>query len=299
MPTIRDLSALFQSISLGDLGRAIEIARQIAAGEEKLGHHIAAQRLKGALQSNGMRGHTSPPFQAGSSAITAALSRRNEPTRLTDVMLRPEASKVLRELISEHEKSAHLKRHGIRPRAKLIFVGPPGCGKTFTSQALANEMGLPHYVVRFDAIIGAYLGQTAIHLHELFRFSRTTPCVLSFDEIDALGKQRGNPLDVGELDRIVIALMQELEFLETEGIVIATSNLPENLDRALWRRFDLALKFPKPTKQELAIYAKTVSEQFGVTWNDKLKTTVSRLTDYAEAKKAIEGEARRKVLQEL
>jgi len=97
----------------------------------------------------------------------------------------------------------------------------------------ANELAYPLYcsLRRRD---GAYLGQTAIHLRELFRFASNNPSVLLFDEIDALGKQRGNPLDVGELDRIVIALMQELEFSETQGIVIATSNLPENLDRALW-----------------------------------------------------------------
>ena len=161
-------------------------------------------------------------------------------------MLSPAHRKQLESIISEIKHSAYLEGRGIRRRRKLLFVRTsPGCGKSFTAQALANELNLPHYVVRFDAVIGAYLGQTAIHLRQLFRFASDIPCVLLFDEIDALGKQRGNPLDVGELDRIVVALMQELEFLQTQGVVIATSNLPQNLDRALWRRFDISCAFSR------------------------------------------------------
>ena len=104
-----------------------------------------------------------------------------------------------------------LKDRGIARRSKLLFYGPPGCGKSLTANALATELAIPLFLVRFDAVIGAYLGQTAIHLRQLFQFAETTPCVLLFDELDALGKKRGNPTDVGELDRIVIALMQELE----------------------------------------------------------------------------------------
>jgi SpoVK/Ycf46/Vps4 family AAA+-type ATPase len=214
-------------------------------------------------------------------------------------MLRARSRAALEALINETRHGAYLSSKSIRRRSKLLFVGPPGCGKSFTAQAIANELALPLYIVRFDSVIGAYLGQTAIHLRELFRFVSNNPCVLLFDEIDALGKQRGNPLDVGELDRIVIALMQELEFLETPGIVIATSNLPENLDRALWRRFDLILQFPIPTKRELVTYAKKISASF------KLKRTVSALKHlataktYADAEKTVEAEARRIALEEI
>jgi SpoVK/Ycf46/Vps4 family AAA+-type ATPase len=158
---------------------------------------------------------------------------------------------------------------------------------------------MPHYIVRFDAVIGAYLGQTAIHLRELFRFVSNTPCVLLFDEIDALGKQRGNPLDVGELDRIVIALMQELEFLDTQGIVIATSNLPENLDRALWRRFDLTLHFPKPTKPELAEYIRRIGSKFGIGFGREMPKRLRTAGTYAEAERLVEAEARRIALEEI
>jgi len=213
-------------------------------------------------------------------------------------MLRPAHKTALEALIKETRHGAYLSSKGIRRRSKLLFVGPPGCGKSFTAQAIANELALPHYTVRFDAVIGAYLGQTATHLRELFRFASNNSCVLLFDEIDALGKQRGNPLDVGELDRIVIALMQELEFSETRGIVIATSNLPENLDRALWRRFDLILHFPRPTTNELLAYVKKISGKFCLKRDVGALKHLPAARTYADAEKLVEAEARRIALEE-
>lgn len=300
MPTIRQLARLFQAVSRQDLESAEQVAKQIAGFEEKKGHHFAAQQLRGALHSNGMKGHRPVEQIAGvltnGNLLEAALSKGHSPTHLSDVMLRPSFRRELEALIDETKHGVYLSSKGIRRRSKLLFVGPPGCGKSFTAQAIANELVLPHYTVRFDAVIGAYLGQTAIHLRELFRFASNSPCVLLFDEIDALGKQRGNPLDVGELDRIVIALMQELEFSETRGIVIATSNLPENLDRALWRRFDLVLRFPKPKKSELAAYTRRMRAKFGLKGRTKPRTM---LTTYADAEKFVEAEARSIALRKL
>ena len=165
-------------------------------------------------------------------------------------MLRPAMRKTLRPSLSKTRKrriSFHLK--GIRRRSKLLFVGPPGCGKSFTAQAIANELDLPLFVVRSrrgDRGISRAV-RLKIHLREIFRFVSGTPmrAVIQTKKSMPSGKQRGRVcFDVGELDRIVIALMQELEFLQTNGVVIATSNLPKNLDRALWRRFDLVLAVP-------------------------------------------------------
>lgn len=297
---IRELARLFSAVSARDVESAAQIANQIAALEEKKGHHSAAQRLRGSLHSNGMKGHRPPEQLSGvltnGNFLEAALSKGHVPVRLSDVMLRPSARRALEALIEETRHGAYLASKGIRRRSKLLFVGPPGCGKSFTAQAVANELGLPHYTVRFDAVIGAYLGQTAIHLRELFRFASNNPCVLLFDEIDALGKQRGNPLDVGELDRIVIALMQELEFSETRGLVIATSNLPENLDRALWRRFDLTMHFPRPTRSEIRAYTRKVTAKFHL--RPTRRTRILPKT-YADAERLVEAEARNFALRKF
>lgn len=303
MPPIRQLAKLFQALSHRDLEAAQQLAAEIADTEEKKGHPSAAQALRGALHSNGIRKNRSAEPISGTltngNLLEIALSRSTATTRLEDAMLRPVTRKTLETLIIETQHGALLSSKGIRRRAKLLFVGPPGCGKSFTAQAIANELDLPLFVVRFDAVIGAYLGQTAIHLREIFRFVSGTPCVLLFDEIDALGKQRGSLLDVGELDRIVIALMQELEFLQTSGVVIATSNLPKNLDRALWRRFDLVLQFPAPNKSELAAYATRMSTKFGLKPSQGTQRRIATAKTFADAEKLVEAEARRVALEKV
>jgi SpoVK/Ycf46/Vps4 family AAA+-type ATPase len=302
MAAIRQLAKLFGALSRKDLESAEQIAKQIVTSEEKKGHYSAAQLLRGSLHSNGIKGHRAPEPISGiltnGNFLDSALSRGRSSAQLKDVMLRPACRAELETIVNETRHGAYLSSKGIRPRSKVLFVGPPGCGKSFAAQAIANELELPHFVVRFDAVIGAYLGQTATHLRDLFRFATSTPCVLLFDEVDALGKQRGNPLDVGELDRIVIALMQELEFIETQGIVIATSNLPENLDRALWRRFDLVVHFPRPTKREMTAYAKKIAEKFQLKLDMETLKQLGSGRSYADAEKLIEGEARRIALRQ-
>lgn len=303
MPPIRQLAKLFQALSHRDLESAQHLAAEIADTEEKKGHPSAAQTLRGALHSNGIR--KSRPIEPISGTLTNgnfldfALSRSAATTQLKDAMLRPATRKTLETVITETQNGAYLLSKGIRRRAKLLFVGPPGCGKSFTAQAIANELDLPLFIVRFDAVIGAYLGQTAIHLREIFRFVSGSPCVLLFDEIDALGKQRGSLLDVGELDRIVIALMQELEFLQTSGVVIATSNLPKNLDRALWRRFDLVLQFPTPSKTELETYATRISAKFGLKPSQVTQRHIATAKTFADTEKLVEAEARRVALEKV
>ncbi len=164
------------------------------------------------------------------------------------------------------------------------------------SNTLARTFHLPLYVVRFDSVIGSYLGQTAVHLRELFEYARKAESVLLFDEIDALGKRRGHPSDVGELDRIVIALMQELEFSESKGLLIATSNLPQSLDIALWRRFDLAIEFPKPTRAALTRFAREKQETYGLSLRPKLLQQAAALPSFADAARFIEDDARRRTL---
>ena len=248
MATTRKLAELFRAIAADDISGASTIALEICEGEEHKGHRSAARLLRGAIHPNGMSPakpsapRLPQPREVAGVLSSALVPLPTEPP-LADVALVPSARRLLESTITEWKKREALQRRRLEPRSKLLFHGVPGCGKSLTARALAHELGIPIYVVRFDAIIGAYLGQTAIHLRQLFHFAETTPCILLLDELDALGKRRGNPLDVGELDRIVIALMQELEDSRPQGLIIGTSNLPKHLDDALWRRFDLALAF--------------------------------------------------------
>src|ERR1017187_6239972 len=303
MPTIDHLSKLFKALASKDLSAAARMATEIAADEEKKGHGTAAQLLRGSLVSNGAKvlsDEESRTGQVGQSAfLLTALSRDSSHVSLEQVALRSEARGQFAEIIKGFEHQSEIEALGIHRRSKLIFHGPPGCGKSLAAHALANELHLPLFIVRFDSVIGAYLGQTASHLRQLFQFAEASRCVLLFDEIDALGKQRGSPTEVGELDRIVIALMQELELSTLPGFVVATSNLPDSLDHALWRRFDLAFKFPPPNKREISQFSQSKAKMFGLTVTPALLRRLSGLRNYAEAERAVEDEARRLALRRL
>jgi SpoVK/Ycf46/Vps4 family AAA+-type ATPase len=293
MASVRELSRLFEAISRKDWQAAESFAEHFAALEAKRGNRAAARALRDSLHHR----NGSAPQQ--SSILELGLSRRTDATKLSDVVLPPRLRQELNAILDEFKHVHSLQSRGFQIRRKLIFTGPPGCGKSLTAQALANELGLPHFVVRFDAIIGSYLGQTATHLRHLFRFAESAASVLSFDEIDALGKQRGNPTDVGELDRIVIALMQELELTQPPGIVVATSNIPEHLDRALWRRFDAQLSFPAPKKKQLKTFVTRVATKFGRKLPDSMLSLATSKRSYAEAEAVVSTYLRSQAVLEL
>jgi SpoVK/Ycf46/Vps4 family AAA+-type ATPase len=304
MATTRKLVELFRAIAAEDFDGASAAAGQICKSEERMGHRGAARLLRGAL--NGYRngaatnGLSSLHSEAKSPGIMAsALFRLDSNVMLDDVFLANAVRRELDVVISEWTHRRRLSEHGILPRTKLLFHGPPGCGKSLTAQAVGRELGIPVYLVRFNAIIGAFLGQTATHLRQLFHFAETTPCILLLDELDALGKKRGNPLDVGELDRIVIALLQELEHSKPLGIIVGTSNLPEHLDRALWRRFDLDVVFRPPTVTLLRPFIKALATKRKILLPNAVTAKALRARSFAEVEAIVIAEARRQALKSV
>lgn len=292
MAPIRELRRLFEAIGRKDWEGAQSVAENLASLEAKRGNRLAARALRDSLvHKNGSFAH--------STVLELGLSRRNNPAKLEDVVLPLNTRRELETIVNEFRHVSNLQSKGFDVRRRLLFTGPPGCGKSLAAQALANELGLPHFVVRFDSIIGSFLGQTATHLRQIFRFLETAQNVLLFDEIDALGKRRGNPTDVGELDRIVIALMQELELTQPLGLVIAASNLPEHLDRALWRRFDAHFEFPAPGRRQLRTFALRVAQRYGKSLPSAIVSLASSKSDFAEAEKTVIGYMRSQLVSKL
>lgn len=292
------LLGLFRSLGEGDLPSARRAADAILADEEKRGNHVAARRLKGALRKMSDHAtHANGHRQIGTLLPPPALFEMPPLSGgLSSVVLRRENRVELDDIVMEWRKRRVLESKSLTRRSRVIFHGPPGCGKSLSATALAAELGLPLYVVRFDALVGAYLGQTAVQLRQVFQFAEETPCVLLLDEIDALGKARGNPSDVGELDRIVISLMQELEHSHPSGLIVATSNLPGRLDRALWRRFDLAVVFPRPSKGQRLAYARDLAQRHGLRASPTTMSQVGRLQSFADVTQLIENAARKQAL---
>lgn len=275
---------------------------RICRSEEKKGHRQAARQLREALSSIGgskkdNHEHTTGNGLSLPSFFSTALVRLDTDITLADVVLSPTSHKELNSLILEWEHRQRLIAKRITPRSKLLFHGPPGCGKSLTARALGHELRILVYLVRFDAVIGAYLGQTPIHLRQVFHFAESTAAILLMDELEALGKQRGNPLNVGELDRIVIAMMQELEHSSPKGLIIGTSNLPRHLDTALWRRFDLALEFKAPSQTALVALGRQSAKQKGINLESSRTQRLGSLKSFADAEALVTREARKRLIE--
>lgn len=300
MATTKQLAELFRAVSGHDLPRAVDAARRIAQAEADRGNHSAARDLLGSLNGYAKPGHAGHSLPIAQS-VTAqqCVTLLTDPTTLESLELSPALRSEIVELSVEWKHRAELNAQHISRRWRLLFHGPPGCGKSATASALGRLVGLPVYLVRFDALIGSYLGQTALRLREVFRLAAENPCVLLFDEVDALAKRRGTPMEVGEIDRVVIAFMQELEHASPEGFIIATCNLPRTLDDALWRRFDLPVNFPKPTAQKLTAFARKRCRQLGIAPSKKLPLLAAKAANYARAEQLVADEARRRVLAKL
>ena len=254
MASTTTLGRLFKALGTADIQEAKQIAREIVESEHRRGHRSAAALLRGALSTNG---HGVTPIQSNGPGLdpnVALIEERTGPS-LKDVILTAQARQNLEDVVSEWKHRHLLLKEGLARRTKALFFGPPGCGKTLAARALGTEMGLPVLTVRFSSVVGAYLGQTGAHFRSVFKFAEANACVLLLDEFDAVGRSRGRSDDVGELDRVVISLLQELDHTVPAGIVIGATNIPKSLDGAIWRRFDLRVEFPAPTRKQIEAFA--------------------------------------------
>ncbi len=174
-----------------------------------------------------------------------------EPRRsLDDLVLSPSTRQQIERILAEQCRAEELRNRGLRPLSRLLFCGPPGCGKTVGAECVAHALLLPLVLVRFDAVISSYLGETAANLRKVFDYASARPVVLFFDEFDAVGKERSAEDDHGELKRVVTSLLQMMDGYRGETLTIAASNHQSLLDAGLWRRFDDIILFERPTVAE-------------------------------------------------
>ncbi len=150
------------------------------------------------------------------------------------------------EFLENVEHYDALAKVGAALPSRLLTYGPPGTGKTMLARHIASKLDLPLLTVRCDTLVSSLLGQTSRNLRRVFEYSQQMPCVLLLDEFDALAGARGNERDVGELQRVVIALLQNIDALPESTILIAATNHDQLLDPAIWRRFSFRIPMPVP-----------------------------------------------------
>lgn len=168
-----------------------------------------------------------------------------------DLVVDDERRRLFAEIHLEQKKEDLLVAHGVDPRRTMLFVGPPGSGKSATAEAFADELGRQFATVNLSTVVSSYLGDTAKNLSAIFEAARAEAWVVLFDEFDAIGKERADRTDHGELKRVVTAFLQRLERFTGPSVLIAATNHPDMLDLAIWRRFDEVLEFGFPSVHEL------------------------------------------------
>lgn len=248
------LISLVRAGASGDREMLKSTAEALVADERAKNHHVLADRLQRALSAVTI---TPPPLTT--SAPGGGTGREAiievEPRRQLDELLLPlPVRENGRQLIEEHVRADVLRAHGYEPRHRILLSGPPGNGKTSFAEAIAEALALPFFIVRYDALIGSYLGETNARLRRLFDYVRTRPSVLFFDEFDAIGKERGDTHETGEIKRVVSFLLMQLDQLPSYVVVMAATNHGELLDRAVWRRFQMRLGFPAPDRKQIEVF---------------------------------------------
>lgn len=264
-----------------------KVAESIISDQLAANHHGLAKDLRAAIGTDSKK-----LTQAATGHLTALprdrrsgeqlLTIYHEPASTEHLLLDDSARRRIDRFIDERRNATKLARHGYSPKSRLLFWGPPGCGKTLTAHYLANRFNLKVGVVRLSALISSYLGDTAAHLQQVFDAANETPMVVLFDEIDTVAKSRDDSRDIGELKRIVNSLLQAMDmFVAKESILIGASNHQYLLDSAIWRRFDDVVLFPKPSPHLRKQY---IHEHLnGVTFKGSLDTLVKKMADLSFA----------------
>lgn len=183
--------------------------------------------------------------------------------RLNDLVLSESIVSDVQEFFDEYGQAALLRANSLEPRHTVLMVGPPGNGKTSLAEVIATELALPLLSIRYDAIVDSYLGETANRLRRLIDYATLNPCVLFFDEFEAVGKERNDIQETGEIKRVVSSLLVQMDRLPSHTIIVCATNHPEMLDRAVWRRFELELHINPPGKQQLMAWYSRFEHSLG------------------------------------
>lgn len=266
------------------------------AEERQKQHHVLADRLSEYLKPNGSSDIKSPSNV--DDRIQQILFELTPQRSLNELILPEHVVSACQELVEEHSRRDLLRSYNLEPRHRILLAGPPGNGKTTLAEAIAHELAITLFVVRYEGIIGSYLGETAVRLRRLFDFVRTQHCVLFFDEFDTLGKERGDVHETGEIKRVVSSLLLQIDNLPSHVLVVTATNHPELLDRAVWRRFQLRVLLPSPTNAQLLEWVQrfeiSMKEPLGVS-SDVLASKLAGLS-FAEVEEFGTDVLRRKVL---
>lgn len=273
------ITSLIRAFRENDHERFIATATQLAAHEEKMGHGAVAYAIRQLLST--IKKPVKPPPNISfispcpSSLVDFALTCMPE-EQLSELIIPRSLKKSIEKILLEYRQRAKLYAYDLLPRRHLLLYGPPGTGKTLTAKVIAGELHLPLHTVLMDRLLTKFMGESSIRIRQIFSLMEQERGVYLFDEFDAIGGNRSQENEVGEMRRVVNTFLQMLDNDRSDSIIIAATNDISILDHALFRRFDDVLSYSMPDRQ---ILQGLLQMKLGMFWNDSLAE--SRIVEMA------------------
>ena len=294
------LVKMFRSVSSDDQSTFRRLADAVIQEEKAKGHQILAERLTKALMPYSSRTRRGlGPRESKSNGQCQDLFYEIIPERTLDSLVLSDATRsLITGAVEEQHRAELLHSYNLRACNRILLAGPPGNGKTSLAEALAHELMYPLVVIRYETLVGSYLGETSGRLMRVLEHAKTQRCVLFFDEFETLGKERGDTNETGEIKRVVSSLLLQIDALPDYVVIVAASNHPELLDRAVWRRFQLHIELPAPSRRQLTQHIEAISKRCRVHFGYASETLARRMqgVNFSEVEEFCLSVVRRAVL---
>ncbi|MGG7034454.1 MAG: AAA family ATPase [Flavobacterium sp.] len=307
MAAADQIKSLIKSFGEDDESRFFSIALQIAATEAKQGHSTFAQELKKLIdqakkeRSLNVIQQKALPLNLPKRELQELIEVFQPKINLSDMVLDENVKSSLYKVIKEQEKWQVLKSHNLEPKRKLLLTGAPGTGKTMTAQAIAGELGITVFIIRLDGLMSKYLGESIAKLRLIFDAMNDQRAVYLFDEFDSIGSHRNQSQDIGEIKRVLNSFLINIEKDQSNSIIIAATNLPESLDKALFRRFDEILEYPLPDESHIVEIIKkhTKAYSFSTKVDYKILSKLALGLNYSEIVRICNDTIKEMILSDL
>lgn len=257
MDHLLEISRIVDGAVKGDPAKVLAYVEQLARKLRALGENAAADRLMRTAEKK----KSSEVVAAGGLATTLQLPVDNESrlaladeewvdTESVTVVLDAALENKVEEFVRYVKAADRLLANNVGLSPSMLIYGPPGVGKTELGRYIAAQLQLPLVTARSDSLISSFLGSTAKNLRILFEHASSRPCVLFLDELDSVAKLRDDHHELGELKRVVVSLLQNIDASCDHIVLLGATNHHHLLDPAIWRRFAYKLEMGLPGIQD-------------------------------------------------